>query len=83
MFLWPDLAAAFAHAPNRSPVPVRNRIARMHDLRNRIGHHHRVWSLDFDAQWDDLLTLAGWIDPELRAWIKTNTGVPAAPTIRP
>ena len=83
MFLWPDLAAAFAHAPSRSPVPVRDRLARMRDLRNRIGHHHRIWSLDLDARWDDLVTLAGWIDPELRVWIETNTGVPAALSVRP
>ncbi|MFV0435252.1 MAG: hypothetical protein ACK5LO_14930 [Leucobacter sp.] len=83
MFLWPDLAAAFAHAPTRSPVPVRERLARMRDLRNRIGHHHRIWSLDLDARWDDLLTLTGWIDPELRDWIETGTGVPAVLAARP
>ncbi len=35
MFLWPDLAAAFNHAPTRSPVPVRERLVLMRDLRNR------------------------------------------------
>ncbi len=83
MFLWPDLAAAFAHAPTRSPVPVRDRLARMRDLRNRIGHHHRVWSLDLGARWDDLLSLTGWIDPELRDWIETSTDVPAVLAARP
>lgn len=83
MFLWPDLAAAFAHAPSRSPVPVRDRLARMRDLRNRIGHDHRIWSLNLDARWDDLLTLAEWIDPDLRAWIDTSTGVPTALGMRP
>ena len=83
MFLWPDLAAAFVHAPTRSPVPVRDRLARMRVLRNRIGHHHRIWSLDLDSRWDDLLTLTGWIDPELRTWVETSTGVPAALDARP
>ena len=83
MFLWPDLAAAFAHAPSRSPVPVRDRLARMRDLRNRIGHHYHIWSLDLDARWDDLLTVTGWIDPEWRAWVETNTGAPAALRVRP
>ena len=83
MCLWPDLAAAFVHAPTRSPVPVRDRLARMRDLRNRIGHHHRIWSLDLDSRWDDLLTLTGWIDPELRTWVETSTGVPAALDARP
>lgn len=83
MFLWPDLAAAFVHAPGRSPVPVRDRLARMRDLRNRIGHLHRIWSLDLDARWDDLVTLVGWIDPGLRAWIEKNTDVPAVLTVRP
>ncbi|HPU14423.1 MAG TPA: hypothetical protein PLQ19_11615 [Aeromicrobium sp.] len=55
----------------------------MRDLRNRIGHHHRIWSLDLDTRWGDLVALAGWIDPQLRAWIETNTGVPAALGLRP
>ena len=50
MFLWPDLAAAFAQVPVRSLVPVRDRHARMRDLRNRIGCHHRIWALDLDAR---------------------------------
>lgn len=32
---------------------------------------------------DDLLTLTGWIDPELRIWIETNTGVSVALAVRP
>ena len=83
MFLWPDLAGAFAHAPSRSAEPVRSRLARMRDLRNRIGHHHRIWALDLDTRWDDLLTLTGWMDPELRNWIETNTGISAVLAARP
>jgi hypothetical protein len=83
MFLWPDLAAAFAYAPNRSPIPVRERLSRLRDLRNRIGHHHRIWPLNIDARWDDLLTLTGWLDPALRTWIETNTEVPVVLATRP
>jgi hypothetical protein len=83
MFLWPDLAAAFSHAPSRSPVPVRNRLARLRSLRNRIGHHHRLSSLDLAARWDDLLTLANWIDPALGIWIESKARVPAVLATRP
>lgn len=83
MFLWPDLAGAFAHAPSRSQAPVRNRLARLRVLRNRIGHHHRIWSLDLEDRWNDLLVLTGWIDPELRRWIEVNTDVQAVITARP
>jgi hypothetical protein len=83
MFLWPDLAAAFSHAPSRSPVPVRNRLARLRSLRNRIGHHHRISSLDLAARWDDLLTLANWIDPALGIWIESKARVPAVLATRP
>ncbi|ROS28363.1 hypothetical protein EDF22_0085 [Rathayibacter sp. PhB127] len=81
--LWPDLAAAFPSAPNRSQATVREPVARLRGLRNRIGHHHRIWSLDLPARYDDLIDVTGYIDPELRNWIHERSRVPSALSARP
>jgi len=52
-------------------------------FRNRIGHHHRIWNMDVQARYDDLLTLAGYIDPRLRSWIGDTSRVPATIRRRP
>jgi hypothetical protein len=82
-FLWPDLAGGFPYAPSRSPHPIRDRLTRLRVLRNRIGHHHRVWATDLPARYTELLDLAGWIDPDLAGWIGAHSNVTATITTRP
>jgi Abi-like protein len=81
--LWPDLASAFAYAPDRRRETVEDPLARLHELRNRIAHHQRVWNRDLVARYDDLLLVAGFLDPGLPAWIKHGSGVPGALRTRP
>lgn len=76
MFLWPDLADAFLHAPNRAQPTVQQPVERLRELRNRIGHHHRVWSEDVQGRYDDLLGVAGFIDPDLQSFIDQHSLVP-------
>lgn len=73
MFLWPDLADAFAHAPNRAHRTVQQPVERLREFRNRIGHHLRVWSEDVQGRDDDLLGVAGFIDPDLRIFIDQHS----------
>lgn len=75
--LWPDLASAFPHAPDRRRETVEDPIARLHELRNRIAHHQRIWNRDLAARYDDLLLVAGFLEPGLPAWIAESSGVPA------
>lgn len=75
-FLWPDLAAAFPGAPDRARATVHDRVARLRTIRNRIGHHHRIWSADVAARYDDLTDLAGYLDPDLKGYIEASSGVP-------
>lgn len=35
MFLWPDLAGAFPHAPNRDQSTIQHPVARLREFRNR------------------------------------------------
>lgn len=76
MFLWPDIAGAFPRAPDRGQSSVQNPVKRLREFRNRIGHHHRVWSEDVEARYDDLLRVAGHIDPALAQFIDERSQVP-------
>jgi len=82
-FLWPDLVGGFPFAPNRSALSVRDIFARLRLLRNRIGHHHRVGGGNLAGRYDDILTLAGYIDPDLRDWIDSHSSVTSVISIRP
>lgn len=76
MFLWPDLAAAFPYMKGRNQTLVSTKVGALRELRNRIGHHHRIWASDPEKKFDDLVTLAGYIDPEFGQWVKSESQVP-------
>lgn len=73
--LWPDLASAFPYAPDRRRETLEEPIARLHDFRNRLAHHQRIWSRGPRDRYEDLLTVAGYIDPALAAWIESSNAV--------
>lgn len=75
MRFWPDLVGAFPHAPSRDQLVVSEPVSRLRLFRNRIAHHHRIWALDGPARHQDLITVAGYIDPELATWIKAGSSV--------
>lgn len=75
MYLWPDLAAAFPGAPDRSQRVVRNLVTALRDLRNRIGHHHQLLTVPVGERHNQLLRLAGYLDAELASWIRENSSV--------
>ncbi len=75
MRVWPGLASGFPYAPSRDQAHVRTLVSEIRDLRNRMGHHHRIWTLDVAARHERILTLAGFMDPELRVWIEARSAV--------
>lgn len=75
MFLWPDLAGAFPHAPNRAQPTLADPVARLRNFRNRLAHHHRIWALNGAARHRDILMVAGYIDHDLPAWIEEESTV--------
>jgi len=75
--LWPDLTAGFPNAPDRRRETVEEPIARLHDFRNRLAHHQRIWNRLPGARYADLMLVAGFIDAELPAWIERTSAVPA------
>lgn len=44
-------------------------LSRLREFRNRIGHHHRIWSEDIAGRYGDLLDVSGFLDPSLRTFI--------------
>ena len=74
--LWPELASGFRGMPTREPTELHRLVLVMHSLRNRIGHHHRVWNLDIAEIHKDLLTLASFIDLEFGEWLARKSQVP-------
>lgn len=83
LFLWPDLVAAFPNSPNRSQATVHDPVARLRTLRNRIGHHHRIWSHDVGGRFADILTVAGYLDEDLATWIGDRSRVTHLLAVRP
>jgi hypothetical protein len=81
--LWPDLASAFAHAPDRRRETVEAPIGRLHELRNRIAHHQPIWNHDLAYRHDDLLLVAAFLDPGLPAWIEGDSPVADVLAARP
>ncbi|MEP6463812.1 MAG: hypothetical protein ABJC62_10445 [Frankiaceae bacterium] len=81
--LWPDLATGFPHAPTRNRQLVEDPVVRLHEFRNRLAHHQRVWSEPVADRYDDCLLLAGFIDPAVRDWIGASSSVPAVLRSRP
>ena len=73
--LWPDLAGGFKGMPTRNPEKLQELLKSTRELRNRIGHHHRIWALDLNHRLNDLCLLGSYLDPELEALLKTKSRV--------
>lgn len=69
MHLWPDIAGAFPNAPDRSQETIQRPVARIREVRNRIGHHHRVRPQDAEATFEDIVNVAGFLHVDLRDFI--------------
>jgi len=62
------LRAAFPHeALTRKDLSVKMRLVQR--FRNRVAHHDSLLDQDPQARLEDMLTIAGWIDPAAQAWL--------------
>lgn len=52
-------------------------------FRNRIAHHDCLLRQDIEGRADDMLLVAGWIDPEAAAWLHQRSDVHSLLTARP
>jgi len=78
--LWrPFLYKAFPHyEPGlTSAGPLRNRLRTFELLRNRIAHHEHVFTLNPNHNVDNIIALAGCINPDLADYIQSTQQVTA------
>lgn len=81
--LWPDLATGFPHAPNRDLATIEDPLLRLHQFRNRIAHHHRVWSEPLPARQADMNILVGYVNHDVATWIARHSRVQATLLLQP
>jgi hypothetical protein len=75
LFLWPELASGFLNAPSRRQSYFSNLTLEIRDLRNRIGHHHRLGVDAVESGFKIINQLAGLIDEELVVWIESGSRI--------
>jgi hypothetical protein len=67
------LHEAFPHG-SLPRTALTTRMRRIRQFRNRIAHHDSLLDQDVPALVDDMLEIAGWIDPDARGWLEAQTG---------
>ena len=66
------LRAAFPHeALTRKDLSARMR--RVQRFRNRVAHHDSLLDQDAPTRLEDMLAIAGWIDPAAQEWLTART----------
>lgn len=79
--LWrPFLYKAFPHyGPDgrNSPGPLRNDLRTFELLRNRVAHHEHIFTLNHVHNLDNIIDIAGYINPDLADYIRSNQQVTA------
>jgi hypothetical protein len=77
MTLWrPCLFRAFHHA-RMNRRQAHQRLDYLRTLRNRIAHHEPIFTRHLAADYQSILTVAGWIDPATRDWIDHHSRIEA------
>lgn len=59
------------------------RMRRLQRFRNRIAHHDCLLRQDIGHRADDMLLIAGWIDPAAAAWLREHSRVHALLATKP
>lgn len=81
--LWPELAGGFLGLASRDSKELAKFVQQARWLRNRIGHHHRIWNLDLDKHHLAILRISSMIDPKFERWLSSVSPVPELLIDRP
>lgn len=81
--LWPDLASGFPHAPNRRLATVERPVKALHEFRNRLGHHQRIWAEPLLDRFREMAELIGYVDPTVALWVARTSRVQPTLALRP
>jgi hypothetical protein len=52
-------------------------------FRNRVAHHDSLLRQDVPSRLEDMLDIAGWIDPAARAWLEEQNDASALARAKP
>lgn len=66
------LRAAFPHG-TLTRKDLSSRVRLVQRFRNRVAHHDSLLDQDVHARLEDMLTIAGWIDPAAQRWLTDHT----------
>jgi hypothetical protein len=66
------LRAVFPHG-TLTRKDLRPKVRLIQYFRNRIAHHDSLLGQDIQVRLDDMITIAGWIDPAARAWLTEHS----------
>lgn len=80
---WPEIAGCFKGLKSRNQSEISKLLSEVRSMRNRIGHHHRIYNLDIEQRHENLLLLAHCIDPEFGAWLRSKSRVDEILALRP
>jgi hypothetical protein len=86
--LWvPALRHAFPQHPS-SPAAgfggdVRDRVRRLHFLRNRVAHHEPIFGRDSERDLQAVLDVTSWISSDCARWIRSTNRVATVLAGRP
>ena len=83
LHLWPTLAAGFKGCRRSDQREISFLMSGLRTLRNRIGHHNQLLDLNLALEYENLLTLASYIRPDLGDWVKSVSRVPRELAERP
>jgi hypothetical protein len=81
--LWPELAGGFLGLASRDSMELAKLVQQARWLRNRIGHHHRIWNLDLENHHLGILRISSMVDPEFERWLSSVSPVPELLIHRP
>lgn len=75
--LWPALAGGFPHAPDRARTTIEQPVINLHEFRNRLAHHERIWNQPLKERHNDITALLGYIDTDLADWVAESCRITA------
>ena len=81
--LWPELAGGFLGLAGRDLTELAKLVQQARWLRNRIGHHNRIWNIELTSHHLGILRITQIIDPELEQWLSSVSAIPELMKHRP
>ena len=67
--LWPTISRGFKGLTSKDPRRLSESLQTLRLFRNRIAHHYKIWHLDLENQYLNIIEILEMIDPKLAIWV--------------